>query len=159
MKEKLFIWLSIIAGCGMLLIAVSPLWENMVNKQNMVQVEATVTKVHWTSGHTNNSSSVRGVGSYAMRWPEVYVSYYFQGIQFSNVRLSDYSYSVYEGQKITIYCDPHDPRIVATARSVQWSSLGWLFLGGLLIRYGVKQILEDKKKSRHVYEEIDELDR
>ena len=144
MKEKIIAGFFILLGCAMLLIAVSPLWENRVNENKLVQVEATVTKVHWAKGNHNNSSVGRWVRGYAMEWPEIYVSYELQGKKFSNVRLAEYRYSAYEGQIVTVYCDPSDSAIVATAESMQWSSLGWIILGGLLIGVGVRQILEDK---------------
>lgn len=80
-------------------------------KENATQIEATISKISYMGGGTNDSHNV-------------YVSYEFEGRQYNDVSLNVYSSSMYEGETITVYIDNNNPgKVIGT----EWSDI--LFLG------------------------------
>lgn len=61
---------------------------------------------------------------------DVYVTYSYGGVTYEDVRLNEYSSSMYEGKEITLYLDPSNPKRVKT-------SFGAYMVGGILMAMGV----------------------
>ncbi len=64
--------------------------------ENSVEVTATI-------------QNIRVSGSGDDKTHDVYVGYTFNGIEYNNVRISEYSSSMYEGKVITLRCNPDEP--------------------------------------------------
>ena len=100
---------------------------------------------------------------------DVFVSYNFEGEDYSNVRLNAYSSSMYEGEEITLLLNPDNPREVQAENvgiilTAVFGGIGVLiFLIGLILLI-ISSIRSRRNKNlmetgQHVYGEIESLDR
>ena len=100
---------------------------------------------------------------------DVFVSYDYEGTEYSNVRLNSYSSSMYEGEEITLLVNPDNPREVETENAgfilaAVFGSIGIIFtlVGLSLFIFSVIRSRRNKnlmETGQHVYGEIVSMDR
>lgn len=77
----------------------------------------------------------------------VYVSYTYNGKLYKNVSLSSYSGSMYEGEEITILCDPEDPGHIRSVDGVVIAGIMMVFVGIIFLIVSVGFLIGMVRKS------------
>lgn len=84
-------------GLVLLLIGIIVLVASIRFKQNAVEVPGVIAQIEVYRGTDDESEH------------QVYVTYEYGGRLYENVPISTYSGNMYEGKKITLYCDADNP--------------------------------------------------
>lgn len=87
-------------------------------KENAIPVTGVITRIETSRDSDGDTSH------------SVFVTYEVNGTTYSNIHLSEYSSSMYEGKSIELYCDPYDPAKVST-------TLGYIIASGVLLLLGI----------------------
>lgn len=83
----------------------------------------------------------------------VYVSYWYNDVEYEDVPIDFYSSSMYEGKEITLYCDPDNPSNIKCKSSGIFVIVGLMAMGLILmvigiypVVCGVRKMLQKKKR-------------
>ena len=137
-KNPLWILKVIFGGIGiiMLLIGVILLIQTFDFIDSAVVVEAEITKIE--SDITNDGETRH----------RAYVDYEYNGEEYGRVKLDEYSESMYEGKKITVYIDSDNPGEVRLKSMVYFVPIVFMGLGALFFSIGAVFVVIDIKKKR-----------
>lgn len=114
----------LIAGIGMLIGGIFLLMSTLRFKETAVEIPGEITRI---DGAYDND----GDEHYS-----VFVSYEYNGERYENVRLNSYSSSMYEGKKISLYCDPESPRHIQAGSMLYFAPVFLLAMGTVFALVG-----------------------
>lgn len=82
---------------------------------------------------------------------EVYITYTYNGKTYNNVRINTYTSSMYEGKKITLFCDPYNSGRVELKSTLYLAPVLFIVIGAIFSLVGgwlsmVKLIKAGKKR-------------
>lgn len=126
-KAKLpFLFFSIFGIVGLSVLIGGIFWtiSGLKFKKNAVSIPAVITDIESyrdSDGDTNH---------------HVYVSFSYEGEQYNNIPLNEYSSSMYIGKEISLLCDPSHPGRVQTNFSIYFGSGMLLFMGTVFFLVG-----------------------
>lgn len=106
------------------------------------------------TGKITSIQSQRSTGN--NRSHSVYVSYEYDGIQYTDIKLREYSSDMRVGNRISLYCDPHDPSYVRVASSIYFIPVVLFILATFFTAIGVyflKAKLESDARKRELGEQ------
>lgn len=161
MKDKnavVKIIFGLFAAIGIVFIIAGIFWliSGSRFKKNAVEVSAVIQEIKRdrdSDGDVNHS---------------VYVSYYYNGTKYENVRLSEYSSSMYEGKEIKIMVDPGNPRKTMMNFGLYFGSVMFIGMGtifacaGIFPLIGIVQKSSAKKKliasGQYIYATVESIE-
>lgn len=126
-KEKFtLLFFSIFGIIGLFLLIGGIFWtiSGLKFKKNAVSIPAVITDIESyrdSDGDTHHN---------------VYVSYSYEGKQYDDIPLSEYSSSMYIGKEISLLCDPDHPGRVQTNFGIYFGSGMLLFMGTVFFLVG-----------------------
>lgn len=88
--------------------------------------------------------------------PYVYVTYEYDGIQYKDVNIHSYSSDMRTGQRISLYCDPHNPSDVQVASMIYFKPVVLFILATIFTAIGVyflKAKLDSDARKRELGEQ------
>ena len=122
MKNKIFLaifyFIFALAGIGMIIGGIVLLINGYNFRQSADRINANISRIEY---YTDSDGDAHHT---------VYASYEYKGTAYEDVRLSEYSSTMYEGKDIVLLCDPNNPRHVKTTS-------GDYVSGGILTGVGV----------------------
>ena len=132
---------SIFALIGVIFILIGGIWlgSNLKFQEEAVSVSAEIVEIDTYRDSDGD------------RHHNVYVTYDHDGITYENVRLGEYSSSMYEGKEIEILCDPQNPGRIKTGLGIYMGGAIFGFMGLTFVLIGIIPLLvslNGKKKMR-----------
>lgn len=114
----------LIAGVGMLIGGIFLLMSTLRFKETAIEISGEITRIDSTYDNDGDEHC------------SVFVSYEYSGERYENVRLNSYSSSMYEGKKISLYCDPENPRHIQAGSMLYFAPIFLLAMGTVFALVG-----------------------
>lgn len=125
----LFLSIFTVVGIGMLIGGITILFFNQKFMSGAEKVNGVIDTI------TTHTDSDGETGHF------VYVSYEYGGTEYESVRLGFYSSNMREGQEIMLYCDPDNPKNIATKWSNLFAGIILIFMGIIFAATGIVPVL------------------
>lgn len=126
---------------GVILLAVGIIWfvKNMEFRKNAAEISAVIDNIETSRDSDGDLHHT------------VYVSYEYDGEEYSHVRISTYTSGMYVGKRIKILCDPDNPRRVDTSAGIFWGGITCMVIGAAFALVGtIPLIMYYRKQKRKV---------